>query len=218
MKAQNHKSRFSSYEAFPHAKSIWSPASLKSGENPYYGIVLLATDCAVIKTRRTSLESFHRRVLSQTAAVAICGAPTDGLIALSSMASSVYFLKYKITSLAREKNRLAARSLAKIIFFLEVQDRLVEEQQIRQKSLLTLSTDVPLVATNNFLQTLWLNLIVRRSGNTLNDSARPSLAHAFLFYVQPKKCSDQRNELLMRLLRAKIFFERCQPGTAQGWW
>lgn len=129
-------------------------ASVKSGERPYYNVVLLAKDLegyfnlVHLASKAYTDGLYHKPRID----LEILAAKSGGLIGLSSGFSGAicHHLKYGNGEKALENAGLLEDIFGKGNFYLEIQDHDLAEEKKIQKDLIELSkkTEIPLVAAN----------------------------------------------------------------------
>jgi DNA polymerase-3 subunit alpha len=129
-------------------------SSVKSGERPYYHIVLLAKDLegyfnlAYLASKAYTDGLYHKPRID----LEILAAKSKGLIGLSSGFHGAiwHHLKYENSEKALQNAKLLEDIFGKGNFYIEIQDHNLPDEQKIQKNLVELSkkSDIPLVATN----------------------------------------------------------------------
>ncbi len=129
-------------------------SSVKSGERPYYNIVLLAKDLegyfnlAYLASKAYTDGLYHKPRID----LEILAAKSKGLIGLSSGFSGAiwHHLKYENGEKALQNAKLLEDIFGKGNFYIEIQDHNLPEEEKIQKFLVELSkkSEIPLVATN----------------------------------------------------------------------
>ena len=179
------------YEAFITFNSRFEKsASLKTGERPYYHLVLLAKDLdgyynLAYLASKAFTEGFHHKPRID---LELLASHSKGLIGISSGFKGAvwHYLQQKNPDEALIKAKLFEDILGKGNFFLEIQDHdLPEEKQILRELVgLSAKSNIPLVATND---THYLTpedseahelLYCISEGKTINDSTRTRLANS----------------------------------------
>ncbi len=129
-------------------------SSVKSGERPYYHIVLLAKDLegyfnlAYLASKAYTDGLYHKPRID----LEILAAKSKGLIGLSSgfYGAIWHHLKYENSEKALQNAKLLEDIFGKGNFYIEIQDHNLPEEKKIQKNLVELSkkSEIPLVATN----------------------------------------------------------------------
>jgi len=129
-------------------------SSIKSGERPYYHVVLLAKDLegyfnlAYLASKAYTDGLYHKPRID----LEILAAKCKGLIGLSSgfYGAIWHNLKYENSEKALQNAKLFEDIFGKGNFYIEIQDHNLPEEKKIQKNLVELSkkSEIPLVATN----------------------------------------------------------------------
>lgn len=184
------------YEAFLTFGSRFDRDShLKTGEKPYYNLVLLAKDFQgyrnlVYLASKAYTDGLHHKPRVD---LAILAEKSRGLIALSSGFEGPvwHFLRQDNIKKAQENISLFRDIFGEENFFIEVQDHGLEDEKIILKKLVEVSRTMqtPLVATNDahylnkddsFAQEI---LMAIGEGKTVNDTSRSRMG-ADTFYLR----------------------------------
>ena len=178
------------YEAYLTFDSRFERGTpLKSGERPYYHLVLLAKDLDGYYNlshlaSKAFTEGFHYKPRID---IDLLAAHSKGLVALSAGFKGAiwHYLHQQNEEAALVKARLFQEIFGKNNFYLEIQDHDLEEEQKIKKSLVEFSkkTEIPLVATNDthYLTTDDAKahelLYCISEGKTIRDNSRTTLGN-----------------------------------------
>ncbi len=203
-------------------------AALKSGENAYYELILLATNLRgyqnlVQLSSKAFTEGFYHKPRIDCE---LLSAHSEGLIALSGGLKGLagHFLKQQRFDLALEKTNLIKDIFGAENTFLEIQDHALNEERAIRRQLVELSakSDVPLVVTNDVHYLTAADaraheiLLCIGAAQTINDSSRPSLgSDNFHLRSAAEMWHLFGGELPDALRQTKEIFERCQPELPQ---
>jgi DNA polymerase III subunit alpha len=218
------------YEAFITLNSRFEKsASLKSGERPYYHLVLLAKDLdgyynLSYLASKAFTEGFHYKPRID---LEVLASHSKGLIGISSglKGAVCHYLNQKNEEEALIKAKLFEDIFGKGNFFLEIQDHDLPEEKQLLKDLVILSakSDIPLVATND---THYLTpedaeahelLYCISEGKTINDGTRTRLPNAN-YYLRSAEEMWQifGDELPHSLSKTLEIAEMCQVKLPSG--
>jgi DNA polymerase III subunit alpha len=176
------------YESFITFNSRFEKSAVvKSGERPYYQLILLAKDLEgyynlAYLASKAFTEGFHYKPRLD---LEILAAHAKGLIGISTGAKSPvwHYLQQKNEPLAIEKAKILEDILGRENFYVGIQDHDLADEKKLLKELCEFSkkTEIPLVATND---THYLNaddseahalLYCISEGKTVNDATRTRL-------------------------------------------
>ena len=198
-------------------------ASVKSGERPYYHIVLLAKDLegyfnlVYLASKAYTDGLYHKPRID----LEILAAKSKGLIGLSSGFHGAiwHHLKYENGEKALYNAKLLEDIFGKGNFYIEIQDHNLAEEQKIQKSILELSknSEIPLIATNeaHYLKKEDSRaheiLLCIGEGKTIQDGTRSILGGQNFFVRTPEEMwSIFGKELPESLSNTCRIAERCQ--------
>jgi len=198
-------------------------SSVKSGERPYYHVVLLAKDLegyfnlVYLASKAYTDGLYHKPRID----LEILAAKSKGLIGLSSGFHGVicHHLKNENLEKALENAKLMEDIFGKGNFYIEIQDHNLAEEKKIQKSLLELSkiSEIPLVATNEahyLRQEDWRAheiLLCIGEGKTIQDGTRNILGGQNFFVRTIEEMWEVfGKELPETLLNTCRIAERCQ--------
>ncbi len=174
-------------------------SSVKSGERPYYHIVLLAKDLegyfnlAYLASKAYTDGLYHKPRID----LEILAAKSKGLIGLSSGFHGAiwHHLKYENSEKALQNAKLLEDIFGKGNFYIEIQDHNLPDEQKIQKNLVELSkkSDIPMVATNeaHYLRQEDSKaheiLLCIGEGKTIQDGTRSILGGQNFFVRTPEQ-------------------------------
>lgn len=218
------------YEAFVTFGNMSDKSSVvKSGERPYYHLVLLAKDLEgyhnlAYLSSKAFTEGFHYKPLID---LDLLSDKSKGLIGLSAGFKGVVWHHLQQKNLAEAENK--AKKIEEILgvgnFFIEIQNHGIDEEKEIYKDLVSLSkkTNIPLVATND---THYLTsedskahelLYCIAEGKTVNDITRTRLKNSN-YYLRSAEEMWQifGNELPDSLHKTLEIAEMCQMKLPSG--
>lgn len=218
------------YEAFLTFESRFDKSSnLKSGERPYYHLVLLAKDMEgyynlAYLSSKAFTEGMHYKPRID---IELLSAHSKGLIGISGgfKGAAWHFLQQKNFAEALNKSKILEDILGKGNFFLEIQNHDLESEKNIYKDLIELSksSDIPLVATNDAHYLTAEDsrahelLYCISEGKTVNDASRTRFENSNYFVRSAEEMWHIfGNELPGALNKTLEISEMCQMKLPSG--